>query len=109
MRASSVVTIGADYPVESLAVHDETNLARATALARLGGNGRADRARRHLSAPAGRGEAGLSQLAPTPPMSREELAALLSQRELSARRFAGAHRELAKFAACRPAAWRLRL
>ncbi len=74
-----VVTINDEYPVESLAVHDETNLARATALAGLGGPDTPtvlgviyQRPENEATTP------GLSQLEHTPPMTRNELTALLS-------------------------------
>jgi 2-oxoglutarate ferredoxin oxidoreductase subunit beta len=73
-----VVTIGPEQPVETLARHDETNLPRATALANLG-NGEGPMALGVLYArPADPSQAGMAYLSPTAPMTRAELAALLS-------------------------------
>ncbi|MGH6924554.1 MAG: thiamine pyrophosphate-dependent enzyme [Propylenella sp.] len=75
-----VVEIGPDHPVESLAVHDETNLMRATALAALGGrDGEPTALGVIYQRPHDHAKPGMSELAPTPPMSRAELAGLLSR------------------------------
>jgi hypothetical protein len=70
-----VVSCGAAHPAARLARHDETNLARAMALAALA----EPMALGVLYArPAAADRPGLSRLAPTPPMTRAELAALLA-------------------------------
>jgi 2-oxoglutarate ferredoxin oxidoreductase subunit beta len=73
-----VVTIGPDHPVESLAVHDETNLARATALASLGAGDGPTALGVIYQRPPDAEKPGMSELSPTPPMSREELSQLLA-------------------------------
>jgi 2-oxoglutarate ferredoxin oxidoreductase subunit beta len=74
-----VVTIGPDHPVESLAVHDETNLARAMALASLDGEGEPTALGVIYQRPPDAARPAMSELSPTPPMSREELSSLLSR------------------------------
>jgi 2-oxoglutarate ferredoxin oxidoreductase subunit beta len=74
-----VVQIGPDHPVEALAVHDETNIVRATALASLGGDGEPTALGVIYQRPPDVEKPGLSQLAHTPPMTPEELSALLSR------------------------------
>lgn len=74
-----VVAIGDDHPVESLAVHDETNRMRAIALAELGGDDEPTALGVLYRRPPDAAKPGLSDLAPTPPMSRDELLAHLSR------------------------------
>ena len=74
-----VVTIGADHPVESLAVHDETNLARATALAGLGGDGEPTALGVIYRRPPDAASPAMSRIAATPVMTRDALAALLQK------------------------------
>ena len=75
-----VVEIGPEQPVESLAVHDETNLARATALAALGAEGEPIAIGVLYAVEANREQPGLSRITATASMSRDALAELLSGR-----------------------------
>ncbi len=77
--AFRVVTVGTDHPVELLAVHDETNLTRAMALAGLGGDDEPTALGVLYQRPPDAERPGLSAVTPTPPMSREALSALLSR------------------------------
>ncbi len=77
--AFRVVAVGPDHPVESLAVHDETNLTRAMALAGFGSDDEPTALGVLYQRPPDAERLGLSAVAPTPPMSREELTALLSR------------------------------
>jgi 2-oxoglutarate ferredoxin oxidoreductase subunit beta len=72
-----VVTIGLDHPIESLAVHDETNLMRAMALARLGEEYEPAALGVIYQRPHDDAKPGMSDLAHTPPMTREELSTLI--------------------------------
>ena len=74
-----VVAIGPDQPLESLAIHDETNLMRATALASLGGEDEPTALGVIYQRPRDEAKPSMSRTSHTPPMSREELATLLSQ------------------------------
>jgi 2-oxoglutarate ferredoxin oxidoreductase subunit beta len=76
--AFRVIEIGSDATLDALAVHDETNLVRATALARLGADGEPVALGVLYARPANAAKPGMSQLSPTLPMSRAELATLLS-------------------------------
>jgi 2-oxoglutarate ferredoxin oxidoreductase subunit beta len=73
------VAIGPDHPLEALAVHDETNLMRAMALARLGGDDEPTALGVLYQRPRDEAKPGLSRLSRTPPMSREALSALLTR------------------------------
>ena len=73
-----VVTVGADAPMESIARHDETNLPRAAALARLGGNDEPTALGVLYARPMDAQRPGFAEIQATPPMSRDQLAALLS-------------------------------
>ena len=76
----AAVTIGPEHPVESLAIHDESNLVRATALASLGGkDGEPTALGVIYQRPPDAAKPGLSQLSHTPPMSRDELSTLLAR------------------------------
>ncbi len=72
------VEIGPEHPVESIAVHDETNLMRATALASLGGDDEPTALGVIYRRPGDELKSGMSHLARTPPMTRDELSALLA-------------------------------
>ena len=73
-----VVSVGPGQPPESLALHDETNLARATALAALCAPGEPMALGVLYRRPADATSTGMSSIAPTAPMTREALAGLLS-------------------------------
>ena len=74
-----VVTIGPDYPIESLAVHDEANRMRAMALAGLGGDDEPTALGVIYQRAADAARPSMSQISHTPPMSREELSTLLTK------------------------------
>ena len=76
-----VASVGSDAPLESIARHDETNLPRATALASLGATDEPTALGVLFARPADSAAAGLSHLKPTPAMSRDQLASLLSPRQ----------------------------
>jgi 2-oxoglutarate ferredoxin oxidoreductase subunit beta len=78
-----VAAIGADCPIEAVARHDETNLSRAMALTDLGAAGEPKALGVLYARPADPAEPSLSLLTPTAPMSRAELARLLSASESS--------------------------
>jgi 2-oxoglutarate/2-oxoacid ferredoxin oxidoreductase subunit beta len=78
-----VVAIGPDQPIESLARHDETNLARATALANMDGVEGPMALGVIYARPADPTHPGMSALSPTPPMSPVDLGGLLAGRSLS--------------------------
>ncbi len=73
-----VVEIGVDYPVEAIARHDETNLARAMALAALDGEDDPAVLGVFYARPPDAEKPALSALSHTKVMTREELAALLA-------------------------------
>jgi 2-oxoglutarate ferredoxin oxidoreductase subunit beta len=73
-----VVTVGFDVPLERVARHDETNLPRAAALARLGGNDEPTALGVLYTRPSDAQRPGFSEIQATQPMSRDQLAALLS-------------------------------
>jgi 2-oxoglutarate ferredoxin oxidoreductase subunit beta len=73
-----VVHIGADSPLEAVARHDETNLPRAIALARLGGEGEPTALGVIYARPLDEAHPSFARLAPTAAMSRDQLATLLA-------------------------------
>jgi len=75
-----VVTVGTDAPLEQIARHDETNLARATALARLGGTGEPTALGVLYARPLDEAHPSFARIAATSAMSRDQLATLLAGR-----------------------------
>jgi 2-oxoglutarate ferredoxin oxidoreductase subunit beta len=75
-----VVGVGTEVPLEAVARHDETNLSRAIALANLGGAGEPTALGVLYARTADGGPAGFADLQPTPAMTRDQLASLLSPR-----------------------------
>jgi len=75
-----VAEVGVDAPLEAIARHDETNLPRAIALASLGEPGEPTALGVIYSRPRDTVHPGYAELAATPAMSRDQLAALLAGR-----------------------------
>ncbi len=75
-----VVNVGVDAPLEAVACHDETNLPRAIALASLGGGDEPTALGVIYARPLDTAHPGFAELAPTPAMRRDQLAALLAGR-----------------------------
>jgi 2-oxoglutarate/2-oxoacid ferredoxin oxidoreductase subunit beta len=75
-----IAQVGVDAPLEAVARHDETNLPRAIALASLGGGDEPTAIGVIYARPLESAHSGFAELAPTPAMSRDQLAALLAGR-----------------------------
>ncbi len=75
-----VVHVGADAPLEAIARHDETNLPRAIALARLGAEGEPTALGVIYARALDEAHPSFARLQPTAAMSRDQLATLLAGR-----------------------------